>query len=186
MLRSDLCDYSDAFIVIKGKIKVADSYANIRKKRLISKNNALFRWYILKINNTFIDNAEALDIVMPMCNLLEYSDNRCMKSRSLNSKYSEYKTKIIQSTPDNNSRSDIEVVIQLKHLSNFWRSLDLPLINWEIKFDCEITFKISFKCLLLHLLIHKTTQATSSTFQIINAKIYVPVVTLSINDKSNY
>ena len=43
MLRSDLCDYSDAFIVIKGKIKVADSYANIRKKRLISKNNALFR-----------------------------------------------------------------------------------------------------------------------------------------------
>ena len=113
MLRSDLCDYSDAFIVIKGKIKVADSYANIRKKRLISKNNALFRWYILKINNTFIDNAEALDIVMPMCNLLEYSDNCCMKSRSLNSKYSEYKTKIIQSTPDNNSRSDIEVVIQL-------------------------------------------------------------------------
>ena len=43
MLRSDLCDYSDAFVVIKGKIKVTDSYANVSKKRLISKNNALFR-----------------------------------------------------------------------------------------------------------------------------------------------
>ena len=80
---------------------------------------------------------------MPMCNLLEYSDNCCMKSRSLTSKYSKYNRKIIQSAPDNNSRSDTEVVIQLNHLSNFWRSLNLPLINCEIKFDCEITFKIS-------------------------------------------
>ena len=51
------------------------------------------------------------------------------------SKSFEYKTKITGSTPDDNNILDTEVVVPLKYLSNFWRYLDLPLINWEIKLD---------------------------------------------------
>ena len=85
MLRSDLYDYSDAYIVGKGKATVEedDDDDKKRNKKLTFKNNALFRSCISKINNTFIDNAEDLDIVMPMYNLLEYSDNYSMTSGSL-------------------------------------------------------------------------------------------------------
>ena len=79
MLRSDLCDYSHANIVAKGTITVeGDNNAKIRNKKLTFKNNFLFTSCILKINNTFIDNTEDLDIVMPMYNLLQYSQNYSM------------------------------------------------------------------------------------------------------------
>ena len=84
MLRSDLCDYSDAYIVVKGTITVeGDNNANKRNKKLTFKNSAPFRSCISEINNTFIDNAEDLDIGMPMYNLLEYSNNYSMTSGSL-------------------------------------------------------------------------------------------------------
>ena len=111
-----------------------------------------------KINNTYIDNAEDLDIVMPMYNLLEYSDNysitsgsllnyyrdeinddenesvnnRINNNKTIRSKSFEYKTKLIGSTPSDNNILDTEVVVPLKYLSDFWRSLDWPLINCEI------------------------------------------------------
>ena len=113
-----------------------------------------------KFNNKFIDNAEDLDIVMLMYNLLEHSDNYSMASRimwnyfrdetnddanennaannrinnnqTITSKSFEYKTKLRGNTPDVNNISDAEVVVSLKYLSDFWRSLDLPLINREI------------------------------------------------------
>ena len=70
MLRTDLCEYSDGYIVVKGKISVRGTNdANKRNKRLTFKNNAPFRSCLLKINDTFIDNAEDLDIVIPMYNL---------------------------------------------------------------------------------------------------------------------
>ena len=75
MLRSDLCDYSDVYIVVKGTITVTDSDNDAYDKKLTLKNNTTFSSWILKINNTLIDNAEDLDIVMPMYNLLEYSKN---------------------------------------------------------------------------------------------------------------
>ena len=69
MLRSDLCDYGNADIVVKGTISVTGTNnANRRNKKLIFKNNTPFRSCITKINNTFVDNAEDLDIVMPMYN----------------------------------------------------------------------------------------------------------------------
>ena len=69
MLRSDLCDYSNADIVVKGTISVTGTNnANRRNKKLIFKNNTPFRSCITKINNTFVDNAEDLDIVMPVYN----------------------------------------------------------------------------------------------------------------------
>ena len=73
MLRSDLCDYIDAYIVVKGKITVTNSNNNAYDKKLALKNNAPFTSCISKINNTLIDNAEELDTVMPMYELLEYS-----------------------------------------------------------------------------------------------------------------
>ena len=79
MLRSNLCDYSDACIVAKGSISVkGDNNPKKKKKKLAFKNNTPFRSCISKINNTFIDNAEDLDIVMLTYDLLEYSDNYSM------------------------------------------------------------------------------------------------------------
>ena len=75
MLRSDLYDFSDAYIVMKGKITVTNPKNDVCDKKLAFKNNAPFVSCVSKINNTFIDNAEDLDVVMPMYNLLEYSKN---------------------------------------------------------------------------------------------------------------
>ena len=76
MLRSDLCDFSDAYIVVKGDITLeGNNNANKRNKNLLFKNNAPFINCIKKINGIKIDNAEDLDVVMPMHNLLAYSKN---------------------------------------------------------------------------------------------------------------
>ena len=75
MLRSDLCDFSDAYIAVKGKITITDPNNDAYEKKIAFKNNALFVSCISKINNTLTDNAEDLDIVMPIYNLLEYSKN---------------------------------------------------------------------------------------------------------------
>ena len=84
MLRSDLCDYSDAYIVVKGDITLeGDNDANKRNKNLAFKNNAPFINCISKINGVKIDNAEDLDVVMPMYNLLEYSKNYRKNNRQL-------------------------------------------------------------------------------------------------------
>ena len=76
MLRSDLFDYNDAYIFVKGVISVTGTgNANRRNKNLSFNNNALFRSCISKINSTLIASAEDLDIIMPMYNLLEYGNN---------------------------------------------------------------------------------------------------------------
>ena len=112
-----------------------------------------------KLITTFADNAKDLDIIMPTYNLLQYGDNYSMTlgnlwnhyrneindDRNINdagnyrtnnnkttSKSFEYKTKIIWSTPDYNTRLNAELVVPLKYLSNVWTSLGLPLINCEI------------------------------------------------------
>ena len=88
MLRSILCDYSDAYILAEGNISVnntAAAYAdaNNANKKVIFKNCASFTNCISKINNTQVDNAEYIDIVMPMYNLIEYSNNYSKTSGSL-------------------------------------------------------------------------------------------------------
>ena len=75
MLRSDLCDYSDAHIVVKGTIMVVRPNNAKKNKAAIFKNNTPFINFISKINGAKIDNAEDLDVVMPMHNLFEYSKN---------------------------------------------------------------------------------------------------------------
>ena len=157
MLRSDLCYFSDAYIVVRGNI-VNNTENAKRNKSVAFKNNAPFTNCISKTNGTLIGNTEDLDAVMSMYNLLEYIKNYRKTTQSLcnyykdvpsnpfssNSKYFKYKTSITGNTYnfgdceacyDGNKvgKNETEVVIPLKHLSNFWRTLNMPLINCEIK-----------------------------------------------------
>ena len=80
MLKSSLCDYSDAYIFVKGTITVDDTSAKgaaakNTNKKVIFKSCTLFTNYISEINNTQVDNAKGIDIVMPTYNLIEYSNN---------------------------------------------------------------------------------------------------------------
>ena len=75
LLRLDLCDYSDAYVVVKGKITVTRPGSIMYDKKLALENNTPFTSCISKINNTLIRNAEDLDILMSMYNFLEYSKN---------------------------------------------------------------------------------------------------------------
>ena len=90
MLKSSLCDYSDTYILVKGKIKIrgagddeAARQADERDKSVPFKNCAPFINCISEINNTQVDNARDIDIVMPMYNLIEYSDNYAKTTGSL-------------------------------------------------------------------------------------------------------
>ena len=87
MLRSDLCDFSDAYIVVKGAITLTKTdgrgFIDIRNRFLAFKNNAPFTNCISKINNVLIDNAEDLDVVMPMYNLLEYNKKKERLSKEI-------------------------------------------------------------------------------------------------------
>ena len=83
MLKSSLCDYSDAYILVKGTITFnktasANADANTTNKKVIFKNCAPFTNCISEINNTQVDNAKDIDIVMPIYNLIEYSDKSAM------------------------------------------------------------------------------------------------------------
>ena len=171
MLRSDLCDFSDAYIVVKAIITVTNSNnANYNKKSAL-KNNAPFTSCISKINNRLIGNAEDLDIVMSMYSLLDYSKNYRKTTGSFwnyyrdeqnsgiggennnvnysikDSKSFDYKTSITEKLEGLNTAKDAEIVVPLKHLRNLWRILDMPLINCEINLiltwseNCVITIK---------------------------------------------
>ena len=138
MFRSDLCDYSDAYIVVKGRISVCGKNANNREnKKLAFKNNAPFRSYISKINNAFIDTAEDLDVAMPNYSMAsgsfwnyhidEVNDNanenntdnyRINNNKTINKSF-KYRKKVIGNTPNINNTLEAEVVVPLKYLSNF-------------------------------------------------------------------
>ena len=166
MLRSNLCDYSDTYILVKGTITVTAPGANnnannIRDKRnrpLILKNNVPFVSCITRINGELIEDADDLDIVTPMYNLLEYSKNYRKTIGSLynyyrdelsddaddNSNTFKYKNKITGNTynvnagaqgynVNKNGMHEVELAIPLKYLGNFWRALNILLISLELK-----------------------------------------------------
>ena len=196
MLRSDLCDFNDVYTAVKGDITLEDDNdANKRNKNLPFKNNAPFINCISKINGVKIDNVEDLDVVMPMYNLLEYSKNYKKTTGSLwnyyrdepsnplssNSESFKYKTNIIGKTPeDNDSLTDVKVVIPLKHLSNFFRASNIPLIDCEV----ELILTWSIKCVLAHMTVNAGANPaiaalSGAIFKITDTELYVPVVTLS-------
>ena len=196
LLKSSLCDYSDAYILVKRTITIngagaddADRQADERDKGLSFKNCAPFINCISEINNTQIDNAKDIDIVMPMYNLIEYSDNYAKTSRSLwqyfrdepddnnieDSKSFKTKMKITGKTPNNNNEKDVEIMVSLKYLSNFWRTLEMPLINCEV----NLIFTWSSTCVI-------TNSNGAGTFAITDTKLYFPVVTLSIRENTKF
>ena len=159
MLKSSLCDYGDAYILVKGTITVnntaaADADANSTNKKVIFKNCAPFTNCISEINNTQVDNAEDIDVIMPLYNLLEsspayektsgslwqyckdisavdnnnaiinFTDNNITDSFN-------FKVKMTGQTGDDGTKN-VEIMVSLAYLSVFWRSVELPLINCEV------------------------------------------------------
>ena len=127
---------------------------------------------------------------MPMYNLIEYSDNYSDTSGSLwqfkrdeiinnadvtndnNAPSFKYKANLIGNTGNDGRKNGVKIAVPLKYLSNFWRSLEMPLINCKV----ELSLKWYERCLL--------TAATTATFKITDAKLYVPIVTLSAEDNA--
>ena len=152
MLKSSLCDYSDTYILVKGKIIIrgpgvdaAARHADERDKGVAFKNCAPFTICISEINNTQIDNSKNIDIIKPMYNLIEYSDNYAKTSGSLwqyyryepnddlaDSESFKSKIKITGKTAGNGNEKYVEIIVPLKYLSSFWRTLEMPLINCEV------------------------------------------------------
>ena len=146
-IKSSLCDYSDAFILVTGNITVpADDNTDVAFK-----NCAPFSTCTTKINDIFVDEASHIYIATPMYNLIEYSDNYSDMSGSLwqfkrdevtdkdvdltinNSQSFKYKAALLGKTANHydgkSFLKDAKIAVPLKHLSNFWRSLEMPLIN---------------------------------------------------------
>ena len=191
MLRSNLCDYADSYILVKGAITItgagddaAARQADERDKEITFKNCAPFSKSISRINNTDIDNAHDIDIVMPAYNLIEYSDNYSKTSGILwqyykddpndniaNSESFKSKAKITRKTPNNGNTKDVEIIVPLKYLSNFWRTLEMPLINCEV----NLILAWSKDCVI-------TNSTGVGKFAVTETKLYVPVVTLSTKD----
>ena len=121
MLRSDLCDYADVYILIKGIITVAGNAPRDRQDRpVILKNNAPFISCITRINGELIEDADDLDIVIPMYNLLEYSKNY---RKTTGSSYNYYRDELddnadLNNHPNNNVVSSSAFKYKSKLLDN--------------------------------------------------------------------
>ena len=205
MLKSSLCDYSNAYILVKGTINVNNTAAqgaaaNNTNKKVLFKNCAPFTNCISEINKTQIDNAIDIDIVMPMYNLIEYSDNYAKTTGSLwqyckdiparnnNNEITEFtlgnttdslnfKVKFTGQT-GNNGTKDVEIMVPLKYLSNFWRTLEMPLIN------CEVNLILTWASTCVLIATNIPNQA--AIFEITDTKLYVPVVALSTQENTKF
>ena len=158
VLKPNLCDYAEAYILVDGTIRATNA---LNATRLALKHCAPFTKCILEINDEHVDTAENLDIVMPMYNLMEYSDNYQDSSAILyqykrdkppeddavadltanNSDSLKYKIKLLGNVTEVASdaagvrKLNVKVVVSLKYLSNFFRSLEMSLINCKIKLN---------------------------------------------------
>ena len=191
MLKSSLCDYSDAYILVKRRITITEAGYDVaarqvgeRNKGVTFKNRVPFTDCKSEINNTEIDHAKDIDIVMPMYNWIECSDNYSKTFGSLwqyyknepndnlaDSESFKSKVKITGNTPNNGNTREVEIIITLKHLSNFWRTLEMSLINCEV----NLILLWSSTCVI-------TNSTGEGIFAITDTNLYVPVVTLSTQD----
>ena len=154
VLKPNLCDYAEAYILVDGTI-IADAANNAT--RLALKNCAPFTKCNLEINDEHVDTAEHLDITMPMYNLIEYSDNYQDSSATLyqykrdeppeanaindlttdTSSSFNYKVNLLGNPALDGliAKRSVKVVVPLKYLSNFFRPLEMPLITCKIKLN---------------------------------------------------
>ena len=190
------CDYSDACILVTGDITLIIGDGDGNNTDLTFKNGAPFSTCKTKINDVFIDKANHTYIAMHMYNLSEYGDNYSDTSGSLwqfrkdevpdnnanlnvnDSQSFKYKAALAGKTKDyahpNSFLKNTKIVAPLKYLSNFWRSLEIPLIN------CKIRLELNWikDCIL-------SSTENSAKFKITDAKLHVPIVTLSFKDTVN-
>ena len=151
VLKPNLCDYAEAYILVDGTITGTGGNNNTR---LALKNCAPFTKCNLEINDEHVDTAENLDIVMPMYNLIEYSDNYQDSSATLyqykrdeppeddsvadlttnTSSSFKYKVSLLGNPVLDGAvaKKSVKIVVPLKYLSNFFRSLEMSLINCKI------------------------------------------------------
>ena len=206
VIKPNLCDYSDAYILVTGDIKTEDIAADAN---VAFKNYASFKTCATRINYKHVETAENLDIIMPMYNLIEFSDNYSDSSGRLwqfardespmntgnplnlaldNSISFKCKESLLgkATDADGNDRSlkNIKLVVPLKYLSNFFRSLEMPLIN------CKIHLELNWNnnCVMYGADTYaggNNVYDRAATFQITSTKLYVPVVTLSTKDNKN-
>ena len=203
MLRSSLCDYSDAYILVKGGITAANTVAdeaaaNNTNKKAIFKNCAPFSSCISRTNNTQIDDGQYIDVEMPVYNLVEYSDDYSKTSGILfqygrdfpavdnngaaidftEANVTDSFNLKVKSTCQigNNGTKNVEIMMPLKYLINFWRILEMPLIN------CEITLDLNWSGNQVLVATNEANQG--ATFSITDTKFYVPVLTLSNQDNA--
>ena len=168
VLKPKLCDYAEAYILIDGTIRAAAADANTR---LALKNCAPFIKCNLEINDEHVDTGENLDITMPMYNLIEYSDNYQESSAThyqykrdepseddavadLTADHSsslKYKISLLGNpVVDNNiARINVKVVVPLKYLRNFFRSLEMPLINCKIKLNLTWKKNVCYQLMMV-------------------------------------
>ena len=201
VLKPNLCDYAEPYILVDGTIRAGGADGNTR---LALKNCATFTKCNLEINDEHLHTAENLDIVMPMYNLIEYSNNYQDSSATLyqykrdeppeadavadltadNSDSLKYKIKLLGNPEVNNNiaRRNVRVVVPLKYLSNFFRSLEMPLINCKIKLN--LTSKK--ECVLSTDADDAANPENNAVFTINDTKLYVPVVTLSKEDNKDF
>ena len=155
VIKSNLCDYSDAYILVTGDITATGGDANTK---VAFKNCAPFTKCVTHINDEHVDNADNLDITMPMYNLIKYRDNYSDTSgsvwhfkrdeQSMNdgdpanvttaaSSSFKYKSSFFKTleNDDNGVFKNVKIAVPLKYLSNFWRSLEMSLINCKIHLE---------------------------------------------------
>ena len=204
MFRSSLCDYSDAYKLVKGTKTVANTAAtgqpaNNADKKVIFKICVPFINCTSRINNTQADDVHDIYVVMSMSDLIEHSENYSKTSVSLwhycrdessldnNDAITDFnvanvvtnsfkiKEKITGQKGDNGTKN-IEIKVPLKYLSDFWRTLEMPLIN------CEINLDLNWSAMCV--IVATAVANQGATFSITDTELYVPAVTLSTQDNT--
>ena len=154
VLKPNLCDYAEAYILVDGTIRAAAANDNTR---LALKNCTPFSKCNLEVNDEHVDTAENLNMTMPMYDLIEYSDNYQDSSATLyrykrdepleadavadlttnTSSSFKYKVNLLGNplVANNIEKISVKVLVPLQYLSNFFRSLEMPLINCKIKLN---------------------------------------------------
>ena len=195
-LSNQVFDYSDALTLVTENIIVtSNNNTDVAFKNCVP----LITISTCKtaINDVFVEKTDHIYIAMSMYNLIEYSDNYSDTSGRLwqfkrdevpannadltinNSQSFKYKAALLGKTANavnntNSSVKDAKIVVPLKYLSNFWRSLEMPLIN------CKVRLELNWieDCIL-------SSAGNSAKFEITDAKLHIPIVTLSTKASVN-
>ena len=188
-----LCDYGDAYVLVTGNIIVA---AGKNNTKIGFKNCHSFTKGKIHLNDTHVDLSDNLDLIMNMYNLIEYSVNYSDSTASLylfkrqeplennanitiagSSSFKYNSTFLGNANVENNNavQKNAKIIVPLKHISSFFRSLEIPLINTKLYIKLN-SYKNS--------VISTVDAANSTSFKITKTELYVPVVTLNTEDNN--